>query len=431
MLFLSQPIGVGFSYGGEEVGSLNTYTEVVENASYAGPQGRYPTINATELDTTELAAVAAWHVLQGFLGALPQLDSPITSKIFNLWTESYGGHYGPAFYNYFYDQNLLISNGTEKGIELNFNSLGVINGIISEKIQAEHYPEFANHNTYGIKALNDTVYDYMKFANFMIGGCQDQIGFCESTNKTEAADKAICDEAAAMCRDNVESPYYYYGERGAYDIRHPYDDPDPPSYFVDYLNQASVQNAIGVNLNYSVDANDEVYYAFQQTGDFIYSNFLTDLEELLDAGLRVALVYGDADYICNWFGGEAVSKQVNYTHTKEFNAAGYTPLVVGDTEYGESRQYGNFSFSRVYESGHEVPYYQPVAALEIFRRVINHLDIATGATLFNSTFATTGNATATHTESFVPLPKTSSTAAASATAAGNIIRRGRMEALKV
>lgn len=55
----------------------------------------------------------------------------------------------------------------------------------------------------------------MKFAAFMAGGCLDQISWCESTNKTEPAELAICAEAAAMCRDNVESPYYYYGNRGA------------------------------------------------------------------------------------------------------------------------------------------------------------------------------------------------------------------------
>ena len=102
-------------------------------------------------------------------------------------------------------------------------------------------------------------------------------------------------------------------------------------------------------------------------------------------GVRVALYYGDADYICNWFGGEAVSKAVNYTHTAEvnspspelaessmvvangdfrqFNAAGYAPFVVDGTEYGEVRQYGNFSFLRMYESGHEVPFYQPVVRI--------------------------------------------------------------------
>lgn len=48
-------------------------------------------INATKTDTTDLAARAAWEVVQGFLGGLPDLDSKIKSKSFNLWTESYGG----------------------------------------------------------------------------------------------------------------------------------------------------------------------------------------------------------------------------------------------------------------------------------------------------------------------------------------------------
>jgi carboxypeptidase C (cathepsin A) len=33
-------------------------------------------------------------------------------------------------------------------------------------------------------------------------------------------------------------------------------------------------------------------------------------------------------------------------------------MIVDGTEYGEVRQYGNFSFARIYESGHEIPYYQ-------------------------------------------------------------------------
>lgn len=76
---------------------------------------------------------------------------------------------------------------------------------------------------------------------------------------------SICSEAQSECRDNVESPYYNYGGRGTYDIRHPQNDPTPPSYFEDYLNQASVQNALGVNLNYT-DANNDIYWQFQNTG---------------------------------------------------------------------------------------------------------------------------------------------------------------------
>ncbi|KAG4029948.1 hypothetical protein MFRU_014g02390 [Monilinia fructicola] len=410
LLFLSQPLGVGFSYGSEGVGSVNPYTGAFENASFAGAQGRYPVINATALDTTDLAAVAAWHVLQGFLGGLPQLDPIVnltSKKEFNLWTESYGGHYGPAFYKYFYDRNQEISNGTIKGIQLEFNTLGVGNGIIDEYIQAPFYPEFAVNNTYGIKAYNDTVYNYAKFALNMRSGCLDQISYCRETNLTSLADRAICTEAENMCRDNVEGLYYSYGERGTYDIRHPSDDPTPPTYFVDFLNLASTQNALGVNLNYT-DGNDDIYYAFQQTGDFVYPNFLEDLEYLLAKDVRVSLFYGDADYICNWFGGEAISLAANYTHSAEFAAAGYAPFLVNGTEYGEVRQYGNFSFLRVYEAGHEVPYYQPVASLEFFRRTLLNLDIADGKSRITSNYSSPGIPSATHIEPFVPLPSSTS-----------------------
>lgn len=61
------------------------------NAQEAPPDGRYPVINATAIDTTDLAAVAAWEVIQGFLSGLPQLAPNLKSKTFNLATESYGG----------------------------------------------------------------------------------------------------------------------------------------------------------------------------------------------------------------------------------------------------------------------------------------------------------------------------------------------------
>ena len=78
----------------------------------------------------------------------------------------------------------------------------------------------------------------------------------------------------------------------------------------------------------------------------MYNNFIEDLQQLLDRGVHVSLVYGDADYICNWFGGEAVSLAVNHTQKAQFNAAGYTPFLVDGVEYGETRQYGNFSYAR-------------------------------------------------------------------------------------
>ncbi|CAG8918084.1 unnamed protein product [Penicillium salamii] len=423
MLFLSQPLGVE-----KGAGTLNPITGSFEDSDYAGVDGRYPIINATAIDTTELAAKATWEVLQGFLGGLPKLDSKIKSKSFNLWTESYGGHYGPAFFDHFYRENQKIANGTQKGIQLDFNTLGIINGIIDEGIQAPHYPEFAVNNTYGIKAINDTVYNYMKFANEMPNGCQDQVLTCKLTNRTSLSDHALCTEATNMCRDNVgastihssksknkdrekernsnnppESPYYAFSGRGTYDIRHPRNDPTPEPYYQNYLAKDSVLNALGVDLNYT-QSNNEVYFAFQQTGDFVWPNFLEDLEDILARPVRVALIYGDADYICNWFGGEAVSLATKYKHSKQFRKAGYAPFLVDGVEYGETREYGNFSFTRVYEAGHEVPYYQPEASLQLFNRTLFGWELPEGQKKLKADFGSEGPSEATHTQSSVPLP---------------------------
>ena len=48
----------------------------------------------------------------------------------------------------------------------------------------------------------------------------------------------------------------------------------------------------------------------------------------------------------------------------------YVPFLVDGVEYGMTREYGNFSFVWIYEAGHEVPYYQPMAALQLFNRTL-------------------------------------------------------------
>lgn len=115
-----------------------------------------------------------------------------------------------------------------------------------------------------------------------------------------------------------------------------------------------------------------------------------------------------ADYICNWFGGQAISLALKYTHSAQFAAAGYQPFLVDGIEYGEVREYGNFSFTRIYEAGHEVPYYQPQAALAVFNRTLQHVNIADGTEKVTPTLESSGGPNATHTESFVSLPPTSS-----------------------
>ena len=65
--------------------------------------------------------------------------------------------------------------------------------------------------------------------------------------------------ARLSCRLQIINPLCSFSGRGTYDIRHPSDDPTPPPYLTPYLNQAHVQSAIGVDLNYTT-SNSDIYW---------------------------------------------------------------------------------------------------------------------------------------------------------------------------
>jgi hypothetical protein len=71
---------------------------------------------------------------------------------------------------------------------------------------------------------------------------------------------------------------------------------------------------------------------------------------------------------------------------------------------GVVRQYGNLSFSRVYDAGHQVPYYQPETAFTIFSRVIHGNDVSTGRNVDLSSFGTKGPSTSDHRNVVGPSP---------------------------
>ena len=65
---------------------------------------------------------------------------------------------------------------------------------------------------------------------------------------------------------------------------------------------------------------------------------------------------------------------------EDFANAGYTPLVLDHLHSGGlTKQFGDLSFTRVYQAGHTVPSYQPETAYKIFMRSLLGQDIATGS----------------------------------------------------
>ncbi|KAI1165808.1 carboxypeptidase S1 [Nemania serpens] len=399
MLYIEQPVQVGFSYD-----TLHNYTynlitgrTVALNPSDPIPEtnttqlvGTYPSNNRTATSQgSRNAAIAIWHFAQTWFQEFPAYH-PNDSRI-SLATESYGGRYGPAFFSFFEEQNQKIENGTWNGSDgenyvLNLDTLILINSCIDRQVMYPYYPQMAYNNTYGIQAVNESIYLGMIDAWERDGGCRDQIAECIEVAEAYDPDNIgvnatvnrICAAAESFCSNEVRGPYLEYSNNNYYDLATLNPDPFPAPFHSLYLNQPHVQAALGVPLNYT-SSSGAVSNAFRGIGDYPRPGWVGELAYLLDNGIKVHLMYGDRDYACHWLGGEAVSLAINYTHTDAFHAAGYTDIVVNDTYVGgQVRQHGNLSFSRVYEAGHEIPSYQPETAYKMFYRALHNLDIATG-----------------------------------------------------
>ena len=382
--------------------------------------GTFSSLNVNNTaNTTEIAAMSIWHMLQAFMGAFPQYAPNTTTMGVHLFAESYGGKYGPVFATLWEEQNLRRSNGSlsNRTMEIKLASLGIVNGCVDDLIQAPFYPTMAINNTYGLTAINPTRAQLANASFYASGGCQDLINQCRAAVAVQdpenegdvAVVSSLCSNSYQSCTQNVMEPYYDAG-RSVYDIAHFTPDPFPPSTYLEYLNNATFLAAIGSPVNYT-QTNKQVATNFFNTGDYERQALVPEIAALLKAGVRVGFMYGDRDYICNWLGGEAISlavaAQTSPAYASQFPTAGYAPIIVNDSYIGGVvRQYGNLSFSRIYDAGHSIPAYQPETAFQVFARIITGTSVSTGAVIDLSSFNTSGPLNATHTNS-LPVPPSS------------------------
>ncbi|ROW08992.1 hypothetical protein VMCG_02997 [Cytospora schulzeri] len=417
MLFIDQPVQVGFSYDTMNNGTydllalnpmdessdsgppirLDDFTDGVPETNSTFLVGTFSSQNMTHLpNSTDHAAVALWHFAQTWFEEFPEYK-PHDEKI-SLWAESYGGHYGPRFMDFFRKQNDKIDRGEISGPGthyLHLDTLGLVNACINVHVQDPSYSFFAWNNTYGLSAINETMKHKQLYELYRPDGILEHIGECQRLSKaleTPSEDtgdlntsyvEAYCRNTSSLTFAHLIRPYLASGEFGWFDITHPFVDPFPPNYHIGWLGQQWVQRALGVPVNFTW-LSLPVADAFEAHGDMARGGYLEGLAALLDSGVKVHLVYGDRDYACNWVGGEAASLAIPHRYRDEFAAAGYTPLTVSPPDspplvpYGLTRQHGNLSFTRVYQAGHMVPSYQPEASLRIFERALFNRDIATG-----------------------------------------------------
>ena len=385
MLYIDQPTQVGFSYSIPVPAYVNGHGDIVvlpDNncpdyatgacGTYSSPDPRFTA------NSTDSAAPSFWSTLQGFMGVFPQYSR----NGFHLAGESYGGFYVPVFSEYITTQNAKNIPGA---CNISLQTAVIGNGYIDPLIIFESYYNFtvAPGNTYDISPFNASISDRMYNGLYGPGNCVDQMKDCAVN-----WDPDICSSANTICSNEVESSYDI-AHRDYYDIRELNPDPFPYEFYNDYLNTPNVQSAIGAYQNYSEITN------LLGFNDVEVQN-IEHLRSLLEQGVNVMLYNGDADYICNWISGEIISNKIGATG---FSSAGYVNISTSDgVVHGQVKQSGSFSFARIYYSGHEVPFYQPLTSLTIFERAISGKDIATGEVNISVGYHTRGPASSTFRE---------------------------------
>ena len=169
MLYIDQPNQVGLSYDTPTNVTWNFDTEL-DTIVPADFSSGFPNTNVTyrigtsssqnsayTANSTAQSGHALWHFAQAFFTEFPYYR-PHDNRI-SLWSESYGGHYGPAFMRFFQEQNERIANGTlddEHAHYLHLDTLGIVNGYLDAVIQEEASITFP-YNNVSFKVLHNAV----------------------------------------------------------------------------------------------------------------------------------------------------------------------------------------------------------------------------------------------------------------------------------
>ncbi|WPH00639.1 Hypothetical protein R9X50_00346900 [Acrodontium crateriforme] len=325
MLYVDQPIGTGFSYGDDTT------------------------------DSTLTAAPYVWTLLQAFYSHFPHYKN----RDFGIFTESYGGHYGPEFTYFFEQQNAGIADGTVKGHKIPIVALGINNGWVDSRIQYPAYAKYAATNKYRKLLTEDQV---SKYAQVYHDDCLPLLTNCTG----DTGHDVTCEIAENDCYTYIAGDIAGLADFDVYDIRQPSNDPYPPSQFVDYLHRSDVVSAIGAQGEFSMCHGT----SFEYTGDSSRS-YLKTLSKVVESGIQVALSAGDADYICNYIGCFEVANALSWskaTHFKNKPLANYT---IEGKVVGLYKNVDNLSWLQFYEAGHEVPYYLPRAAFQYFNQTMS------------------------------------------------------------
>ena len=343
MVFLEQPVGVGFSYSDNS----NDYK-----------------IGDDQAAKDNLATV------RGFLAKFPHL------KLVPLYitSESYGGHYMPTLAVAIINFNDALPS--DSGDRLNFYGFAVGNPY------TDYYSGVgAEMETYwGKQLLPKPAWDV-----YVANGCTTTTGqlnnsVCSSLildfmKKIGNLNPYALDYPVCLTSQQRTMHAYLHDESNGV-VYEPCED----QFSTDYLNRADVKNALHVKGDIVWDeCSRTTKYELKDKMLPMEKYYRTVLESKTHPDLRVLVYSGDDDSVCGTIGtqqwiydlGYPVIKKNDWTTwTVDGQVAGYVTKFDTQHAFGKAKE-SRFSFLTVNFSGHEVPTYKPKEALDLFEKYLN------------------------------------------------------------
>lgn len=342
MIFLEQPVGVGFSYSNN-------------NDDYR--------IGDEQAAKDNLATILA------FLDRFPHFNH---SALY-ITSESYGGHYMPTLAN-----EIINYNDAQEYIQhrLNFQGFAVGNPY------TDYYSGVgAEMETYwGKQLLPKPLWD-----KYLQNNCTDPIQQLNSTTcsllmlnfmkKIGNLNPYALDYPVCLSQQQLKMREFLRDENDKSTNSLQYE-PCEGLYSTDYLNKMDVKIALHVH-------KDIEWEECSRTTKYNLADKMLPMEKyykiILNSkshpDLRVLVYSGDDDSVCGTIGTQRWIYDLGFPTTilwdTWYNTEGQTAgfITKFKTPFGKASR---FSFITVHDAGHEVPTYKPKDALELFEMYINN-----------------------------------------------------------
>jgi len=136
-----------------------------------------------------------------------------------------------------------------------------------------------------------------------------------------------------------------------------------------FWNDTEVQKDLGVCCK-NFKTRNYTSSNFLRTYDYLV-HYIPFYEDLLQHDYPITLMYGDADYTCNYMSGLLSAERFNWDGQQGFKDAKWEEIYIDGELQALKKQYKKLTFYRIFHAGHLIPKDKPEFALKILQVFIN------------------------------------------------------------